>query len=202
MQGIYRIDYNGKCAYIGSALDINRRFNQHRDTLRRGVHHNFILQRIWNKRADEFEFSVVTEVEQTNSLATVEQLYIDTLKPICNLAEANGSHPHAEAAKEKMRGRVVSVETREKLSIAHKGKPSPLKGIKTGRVPKSAFKTGDIPWNKKYTNEELKDKRREWNRINGKKYRELHAERLKEYKRMKAREYRALKKELLHATGE
>lgn len=199
MQGIYRIDYNGKCAYIGSALDINRRFNQHRDTLRRGVHRNFILQRIWNKHADEFEFSVVTEVEQTNDLVTVEQLYIDTLRPICNLAKANGSHPHTEASKEKMRGRVVSIETREKLSIAHIGRPSPLKGTKTGRVPKSAFKKGMIPANKKYSAEELIEKKREWSRESSARYRARHGDKHREYQRLKAREYRAKRKELMYA---
>ena len=200
MQGIYRIDYNGKCAYVGSAIDIRRRFNQHRDTLRRGVHRNFILQRIWNKHSDEFEFSVVAEVEKTEDLMGAEQLYIDTIEPICNLAKANGSHPHTEEAKEKMRGRIVSAETREKLSIAHKGKPSPLKGIKTGRVPKSAFKKGMIPANKKYSAEELVEMKRQWSREAAARYRVRHADMLREYKRVKAQEYRLRKKELLNAS--
>ena len=202
MQGIYQIHYHGKCAYIGSALDIQRRFRQHRDTLKRNTHRNFILQRIWGVHQSEMEFDVVELVDDASSLQEREQFYIDTMKPIANIAKANGSHPHTEEARAKMRGRVVSSETRSKLSLALMGKESPMKGIKTGRVPKTAFKTGGVPWNKKYTEEEHKEKRREWNRINGKKYRERHGERLKEYKRMKAREYRARKKELLHAASE
>ena len=36
-QGIYKIEYGGRCAYVGCARDTRRRFNQHRDTLKRGV---------------------------------------------------------------------------------------------------------------------------------------------------------------------
>lgn len=201
MQGIYQIHYLGKCAYIGSALDIQRRFRQHRDTLKRNVHHNFILQRIWGAHQSELEFEVIELVDEASNLAEREQFYIDTMKPIANIAKANGSHPHTEEAKAKMRGRVVSDETRRKLSLALTGRESPVKGIKTGIVPKTAFQKGIVPWNKKYTEEELKEKRREWNKINGQKYRERHAERLKEYKRIKSREYRAIKKELSHATS-
>lgn len=201
MQGIYRINYFGKCAYVGSALDTVRRFRQHIDTLRRQVHKNFVLQRIWNKHGNIFEFIEIEEVVEQKDLIKREQFYMDLLRPICNLAKANGSRPHSEEDKKKMRGRIVSKETRMKMSNFRKGKPSPRRGIKSGIVPKTTFKKGMIPHNKKYSKEELIEKKRQWSREAAARHRKKHAERLKEYKKLKAREYRARNKKLSYAAG-
>ena len=55
-----------------------------------------------------------------------------------------------------MKGRKLSEETRKRMSEARKGRQhskewsenisKSLKGKKTGRIPKSAFKKGNIPW--------------------------------------------------------
>lgn len=86
---------------------------------------------------------------------------------------------HTEETKEKIRAfqkkKVFSLETKQKISLALKGKklseeakknmslarigkPSKMKGIKTNRIPKSAFKKGNIPWSngKKMSSETLK----------------------------------------------
>ena len=140
-------------------------------------------------------------MEEQQDLIKREQFYMDLLKPICNLAKANGSHPHSEEAKKKMRGRVVSSETRIKLSNSLRGRTSPMRGKKSGIVPKTAFKKGIIPHNKKYSKEELIEKKRQWSREAGARHRNKHGERLKEYKRLKAREYRARNKKLSYAAG-
>lgn len=191
--------YGDRCAYVGSATNIKRRFQQHKSTLNTSTHRNFILQRMWDKNKDDFKFVVVEEVAERDLLMEKEQHYMDTLKPIANLSKANGSHLHTEESKMKMRGRVVSKETRELMSQAHMGRPSSLKGINTGRVPSSAFKVGSVPANKKYTAEELIEKKKEWSRMAAARYREKHGDVLREYKRIKAREYRARKKELQNA---
>lgn len=201
MQGIYRINYFGKCAYVGSALDTVRRFRQHIDTLRRQVHKNFVLQRMWNKHGNIFEFVEIEEVVEQKDLIKREQFYMDLLRPICNLAKANGSRPHSEEDKKKMRGRIVSKETRMKMSNSRKGKPSPRRGIKSGIVPKTAFKKGMIPHNKKYSEEELIEKKRQWSREAAARYRKKHGYKLREYARLKAREYRARNKKLSYAAG-
>ena len=41
----------------------------------------------------------------------------------------------------------LNIRTRN-LSESHRGLSSPMRGIKTNRVPKSAWKRGNIPWNK------------------------------------------------------
>lgn len=148
MQGIYQILYKGKCAYVGSSLDINRRFSQHKISLSKKVHRNFILQRMWNKNPQEFVFCILEEVMDKKLLIDREQYYIDTLKPCTNLSKANGSHPHTEETKKKMKGRVISEKTRKLMSELKKGKPNGRKGIPTHRIPRSAFKKGLIPWNK------------------------------------------------------
>lgn len=147
MQGIYKIIYNDKIVYIGSSINIHKRWKQHISALKHNKHKNFLLQRIYNKGGnDSLNFYIIEECNKEN-LIKREQYYIDTYKPYCNLADANGRHLHTEETKQKMRGRIVSLETRIKLSKSHKGIPSKLKGVKTGRVPKSAFKKGNIPWN-------------------------------------------------------
>ncbi len=47
------------------------------------------------------------------------------------------------------KGKVRSEETRKKISVTKKGIPSPKKGIRSGIVPRSDFKAGYTPWNKK-----------------------------------------------------
>lgn len=146
--GIYKIVYNDKLAYVGSSVNIERRWRQHRDTLKRGVHSNFLLQRAWDKYGvDAFKFYIIEECFK-ESLCEREQFHIDNDKPLFNLSDANGRHEHTEETKAKMRGRIVSKETREKLSKALKGRESGRKGVKTGVIPKTAFKKGEIPWNK------------------------------------------------------
>lgn len=50
---------NGK-RYIGESIDIQRRFYQHKNELRKGKHHSDRLQKDWNKYGEKaFRFSVV-----------------------------------------------------------------------------------------------------------------------------------------------
>lgn len=63
--------------YIGSAVDPWARWGKHRSNLRRGTHHNFHLQRAWNKYGEtNFEFSVL-ELVGTSDLLRAEQVWID-----------------------------------------------------------------------------------------------------------------------------
>lgn len=76
--GVYQIRClpTGK-VYIGSAVNLGRRWQQHRSSLRRGEHGNPYLQQAWMKYGeDQFEFSVLECVERDNLLLK-EQFWID-----------------------------------------------------------------------------------------------------------------------------
>lgn len=112
--GIYKIlnvitrDY-----YLGGAVHIRRRWNEHRRDLVANRHDNIHLQRAWNKYGKQaFEFSVVLLCDIEHKLY-FEQWLINLLKPAYNIAED---------ALAPMQGRHHTEESKRKLSEAHKGK--------------------------------------------------------------------------------
>lgn len=124
--GIYRIRnlVNGKC-YVGSSVNIRKRWHVHRSYLTRGVHHNRYLTAAWNKYGqDAFTFEVI-EYCAKESLIEREQHYIDTLRPEYNLSPTAGNClgvKHSEAVRlrrsEMNRGNKFSIG--RKLSEEHK----------------------------------------------------------------------------------
>lgn len=85
MTGIYEIrNIINNNYYIGSAKNINRRWDRHRSGLRHNKHENVYLQRAWNKYGEEkFTFKVVEECD-VSKLLTLEQKYLN-LKPEYNI---------------------------------------------------------------------------------------------------------------------
>lgn len=76
--GVYQIKCksNGKI-YIGSALDIRVRCEQHRRSLRRGDHSNHHLQAAWKKFGEgDFEYTVL-EITDKASRVEQEQYWLD-----------------------------------------------------------------------------------------------------------------------------
>lgn len=84
--GVYAIEQVGTGRlYIGSSVQIFRRWYGHRRNLNRGLHHSSFLQNAWTKHGPEaFEFGILEECERADLLAK-EQVYIDTLKPAFNV---------------------------------------------------------------------------------------------------------------------
>jgi group I intron endonuclease len=85
MTGIYKImnNFNGDC-YYGSSINIEKRWYKHIYELKRGSHHNSILQRAWDKYGEvNFTFDLVEECDVNNLLST-EQKYLDS-KPKYNI---------------------------------------------------------------------------------------------------------------------
>jgi len=159
MMGIYGLYENDTCVYVGSSINIKRRFYQHKNRLKANKHANFLLQRIYNKHGEGcLALKVLETVDNVENLINREQFYIDSIDPRCNLADANGGHIMSEEAKEKMRNHVFTEEHKKHLSESHKGKDSPLKGIPTNLVPKTAFKKKSIPWNMGLTGYSTKQK--------------------------------------------
>lgn len=96
--GIYKIEcMQNQKVYIGSAVNIRKRWNYHVEDLRKQKHSNEHLQNAWNKYgANAFKFSVIVYVDE-DKLTQAEQLYIDEFMAtdrnygfnICPLAYSN-----------------------------------------------------------------------------------------------------------------
>src|SRR4051812_13574965 len=81
--GIYKIVniLNG-IIYVGSAVNIKKRWQWHKKDLRANKHRNSYLQNAWNLHGEEcFEFSVIEYCEETQLLER-EQNWIDTLNSV------------------------------------------------------------------------------------------------------------------------
>lgn len=112
--GIYQIltRHNGK-RYIGSSVDIERRWLEHLRDLRGRGHHSTYLQRVYAKHGpNNLEHEVLITC-QPDMLLYYEQQFLDQLRPEYN------SCPSAHNTL----GRPVLDSTREKLSRARRGKP-------------------------------------------------------------------------------
>jgi hypothetical protein len=76
--GVYQIRCvkNGKI-YVGSAVNLQKRWYQHRRSLQRGEHRNRYLQQTWNKYGEEnFDFEIL-EFVGVSHLLQAEQEWID-----------------------------------------------------------------------------------------------------------------------------
>lgn len=113
LSGIYAIVNleNGK-RYVGSAVNLARRWREHTRQLQRGVHPNRYLQSAWLKYGEcSFEFSVVMECSPER-LIEEEQGAMDRMAPEYNLSPTAGS----------TLGFRFSEESRAKLSRSMMGK--------------------------------------------------------------------------------
>ena len=86
--GIYRISTPSGKTYIGSSIDVRRRKWQHIGTMRNGTHENVRLQNSANKYGvDLLHFEHVCCLLPGQSLAELEQLFIDEEKPRLNMSK-------------------------------------------------------------------------------------------------------------------
>ena len=130
--GIYQItnQRNGK-RYIGSTVNLRRRWSAHLRRLRRGQHGNQHLQRSFDKHREAvFMFSVLEHIEEPSQLLEREQHFLDMLSPEYNILPTAGSPLGCKRSietrrrvSEARRGKHHSEKTREKIAEAHRGKP-------------------------------------------------------------------------------
>lgn len=131
LSGVYIITNtaNGN-RYIGSSIDIYRRWTTHLRDLRKGIHGNQILQRAWNKYGeDKFEFAILLLCSESDTLLN-EQQFLDNIEPeynicVCATASMRGRkmpEEHKRNISNARKGYIMSDEQKRKLSDAHKGK--------------------------------------------------------------------------------
>lgn len=125
--------------YIGSSVNIKKRFCQHRNSLRKNKHHNKYLQRSWNKYGEEnFEFIVIERHSYPEKILGRENKCILLYNPEYNSVRVNKE------------GRfVLSEETKRRISESNKGKSHGVKGQK----PSEQTRLATIESNKKRTGE-------------------------------------------------
>lgn len=124
--GIYSIinTHDGK-RYVGSAVNLNKRWAQHKLNLSKGTHCNIILQNAWNKYgADSFIF-IVNEQCSADMLLEREQHHIN-IKSDYNICPTAGNtlgmkHTPEAIAKIIETKKNISPETRARMVAAHKG---------------------------------------------------------------------------------
>lgn len=119
--GVYIIEnkVNGRI-YVGSSVNIKKRWRQHARALEAGKHHSRFMQRAWDKYGkDAFVFRVALACREKHCLM-YEQAYIDGLKPDYN------SRPNASS----QLGYKHTAETRAKMSASRPRDFSPMTGKK------------------------------------------------------------------------
>jgi len=90
--GIYTITSPAGDMYVGSSKSIETRWTQHRFQLKKGVHHNRLLQDVANKHGvRSLQFEIVDTCDERDLLAR-EQEILDRLKPNCNLYQIVGTN--------------------------------------------------------------------------------------------------------------
>lgn len=124
--GIYKItNLVNQKVYIGSAIDIKKRWQDHLNYLRKDKHNNKYLQRSYNKYGeDAFEFKILFYC-YPDKLLHYEQTFIDFYKFKVGWDNMYNMCPLSHSTL----GRDVTQETKNKISIANKGRKHTLEAI-------------------------------------------------------------------------
>lgn len=135
--GVYKITciVNGKF-YIGSSINFKIRWRDHLSELRRGIHDNPHLQNAFNKYGEEAFLFEIIEVVMPWFVLDREQYWLKRLKPFNHDIGFNmnriADKPPSQKGKPKSmehrakisagnKGKLVSLETRQKQSIVRRG---------------------------------------------------------------------------------
>lgn len=133
--GIYKIRniINNKI-YIGSAIDIKKRWRDHKWYLKENKHHNQHLQASYNKYGlENFEFIIELKCE-LNNLLLEEKRLIEKFKSNNNIYGYNINDP-----RQIQLGRKCDDNTKMILSNRMKGNKNPMFGKTGEKHPKHAY---------------------------------------------------------------
>lgn len=121
LSGIYRIKniITSDC-YVGSAVNIDKRWREHKIALQKNKHYNAYLQNAYNKYGEEAFKYEIFEICPVEYLLEREQERIDSGAFSYNICKVAGSTA----------GRIFSIDSKQKMSLAKKGKPNNWLGKK------------------------------------------------------------------------
>jgi|LakMenE18May11ns_1017448.scaffolds.fasta_scaffold9460150_1 group I intron endonuclease len=125
--GIYKITCTAtNKIYVGSAINLSKRKNNHFHSLKKNKHENSYLQNSFNKYGESFFIFETLEIVEKDNLIICEQKWIDVLKEqyeLYNLNMIAGSflgRKHTDETKKKLSvfrtGQKVSEEVKLKIS--------------------------------------------------------------------------------------
>lgn len=132
--GVYKIanKIDGK-VYIGSSVEISRRWRVHKNQLRRNEHHSAKLQRAWLKHGeDAFEFSTLLICERAMTI-------VYEARAIAAYDAVSSGYNCSPDAGPYSLGHACSDDTRAKIGAANRGKHRSeiaLARLKTARAGK------------------------------------------------------------------
>ena len=130
ISGVYEIrNIFDNHRYIGSSIDIKKRWQKHKLALNNYQHRNSHLQRAWNKYGENAFIFVTLLVCDIKNLILYEQICINKFKPRYNIALIAGSCLGVKCSEEKkekiiakLSGKKRPPEVGLKVSIANKGR--------------------------------------------------------------------------------
>lgn len=132
MIGIYQIVciFNGN-SYIGSSINIIKRWKDHKYDLNAGRHRNLHLRKAWEKYGQNcFVFQVLELHESSKNLAESEARWLLAIQPEFNLTfEVGAPNRGKKGAESHMFGRKMPQAFRDKMSLVTKGRTPWNKGI-------------------------------------------------------------------------
>lgn len=136
--GIYSItnQLNGN-KYIGSSVNIAKRFREHIGHLRRRTHPNYHLQKAWDKYGENsFHFHVLDYVEDEQELLPCEQQWIDSIKPVYNISPIAGN----------TRGVIFTEARKTRISEKAKGNRRRLGAVLTDKTKETISNSVKLWW--------------------------------------------------------
>lgn len=149
--GIYRIDCNNKCLYVGQSINLLSRKNSHLRKLRKNIHYNVYLQRMYNKYKENFVFTKVEECKP-EKLTEREMFWISKLHPKCNMQVPSDSTYFT-----------VTEESRKKMSEISKKRMTPEMKQKISERTKEAMHRPET-WNNFIIGQKSKGYKVPWNK--------------------------------------
>jgi group I intron endonuclease len=142
MIGVYQIKNKlNEKVYIGSSVNVENRWYQHKKFLRDNSHCNEYLQNSWNTHKEEsFEFTILEVLEEEKELFIKEQYWID----ICSSFIRDKGYNIQQYAGSGNRGICFTQQHKDKIRDSRIGKKHSIETKnKIGKISKNRFPTED-----------------------------------------------------------